>query len=234
MNLAIENGLTAEQISKLAPYYGISTEDAGKVAGLNNTLYGDNVTKEESATPNTTFEDVFYKTSGEGDNATVEVKTASEAKVSYDEAKKRYEAGEIPEDEWRTIEATYEMEYGNGDIVSIYSKTFDENSFGKFKKGDEQKDLISAIVLMAEGNPISSDGKALEKGDVVLTNYGAGDTTNAIYKYLGNGKFEKVKDPEYKNLNIVAPEGYEVVKTQQSRKDDLHPIEYSYQIKKKK
>jgi hypothetical protein len=50
MNFAIENGLTAEQISNLAPSYGISTEAATKVAETSKALYGDNATTEEVPT----------------------------------------------------------------------------------------------------------------------------------------------------------------------------------------
>lgn len=208
---SIDGETTPEMIDILAKYNGVTDaseiKSAKEYAAELKTANGTTETKvDEDVIAN-----VFSHQEGEG---TVE-NSKNEAYEKYKEAESQAQKEEITPETFRVIEATYKMEYENpeGKYLNVYSKTYDENSFGSYATGKEQKALIEDIVMMVNGNKNTSRNRPLEEGDVVLTNYGNGSPMKSAWKYDGKGGFVKVTAREASeaasNGKLVLPEGYE-------------------------
>ena len=187
MNLAIENGWSADQISKLAPSYGISTEDATKVAETSKALYGDNTTA------STTLETSLAANEANKDFIAA---AADYVELNYpdatDEQKKTFQASYIV-DHVSEIDdsmlADYAKKINNGDygtaggeaIKDAFSQRYIENIANLSK--DELKTVIDSGILTA--------GAQSEFETRYSNKYG--DTKNEQFSISEKDSFEAAK-----------------------------------------
>ena len=202
---SIPDGATKDQVNAIAENYGITDEkEIGKAISYAEAM-GLTI-NDGSPTDSTVNEDAVSKVFSHQEGEETVLNADYQIKDEYNKAKELHEKGDMDEATWRVIEGTYKMEYDNiENYVSVYSQTYDKNSFGKFASGDAQTKLLENIKGMVEGKVLTSKGEKLKKGDEIAVNVGSG--TQKIYEYLGNGLFKETKYSRIKE-DYVVPEGF--------------------------
>jgi hypothetical protein len=190
----IPEGATAEEIDALALAYGISPY-SGEVKNLKDyvTKYGDNTStaNDGNELPTDTYnpDGTLNMDLDEAKEYREAIKTDSNISA---EDKEKFEAAYI---------ATFESKKKT---INMYAEGFSPRDIGyagSNNKSSEQYKYIYALKEAAE------NGK-LQEGDYVNFNYGAEFMGATIYKYKGNGVFEKVTGAEKLQAKVYVPNGY--------------------------
>ena len=172
--------ITDEEISALVDLYQVYLDYADDKLTYRDFLKEVNAYKESrNATPETPTEQEGEEqptvTPPSEQNQT-DTKVDLNAPATVDNAKAQAEAYGVKAD-------------GITNTIDIYAKNFSVKDFGDFLSGADQTDYTNKIIADAKAGII-------EKGELVIMNYGASLTDMGFCMYLGNGVFVKLTNNE--------------------------------------
>ena len=131
---------------------------------------------------------------------------AAADKLDEKSLKSIIDSGLLTDEAQSKLDVMYANKYEENDTkqTTVYSTDVFDKYVGSNNPKSKQSKYVKAIIEMV-------DSGELEKGEYVMANYGDTANPNSLYKYLGNGKFEPIKEySSGENLkNIVKlPDGY--------------------------